>query len=376
MNKSKVFSIIVLNYNNYNYLFEMIDSVYNQSYEYIELIVIDDASSYFDREKLLKYIDKKNKQVKIKIIVNKKNIGTVKTINKALKKVTGEYCLITASDDALANGEVVSNFVKYFDITNSTVVTSQWIICDNKLNRIKGYIPKNSFKKYNRNQAKLLFDMCKSNRFGSGATAYKKVLFNKYKFDEKYKYLEDWPFWLKLLFNNEKIYFASFDGLLHRSGGISESKTIKDSTKQFYKELLDTVHKEIIPNFKKLTGYQKWSILDSYKYNIEYYSKYFDTSKYERELYKLVFNNRRIKLFYILNELKPHLIYKLMFMFKHNKPLIITIFSTIIISLIFTKYIDNNNLKLLFIIITYIIMYVGFNILKEVRSMKKWKSIQ
>lgn len=373
---NKKFSIVIMNYNNFELIFDAIDSVCNQTYKNIELVICDDASKYFDQEKIIKYIDERNKNIDIKIVINKNNLGTVKAINKALQKTTGDYYLITASDDVLANNKVISNFVKYFEVTTSSVITSQWITCDNELNKINDYIPNSKFNLYNKNQKKLLFDMCKCNRFGSGSTAYKKEIFGKYTFDEKYKYLEDWPFWLKLLFNNEKIYFAHFDGLLHRSGGISEAKVIKESTKQFYKELLETVHNEIIPNFDQFTNYQKWSILDSYKFNIEYYARYFNTTKYRKELKKIVNNNKIIKGYYIFNEINPHLIRKIEILYKFNRIIPRTFILTLIISFLLTGYIENKNLKLLFIIITYIIVYVGLILVREVRSRKKWKNIQ
>lgn len=376
MSKKKVFSIIVLNYNNFELLFQMIDTIYNQTYENMELIIMDDASDYFDKDKVLEYVDKKRNNIKIKIVVNKENIGTVKTINKSLKYATGDYYLITASDDAFADNEVISNYVKYFDMTNCNIVTAQWIKCNINLKRIRNYIPDSKFKEYNEKPDKMLFEMCKSNRFGAGATAYKKEIFDKYHFDENYKYLEDWPFWLKLLFKKEKIYLAQFDSLLHRSGGISEATEIKDSTKQFYQELLDCTHKEIIPNLKKFSYYQQWSILDSYKYNIEYYEKYFDTSKNKKELYKIVSKNKKIKKRFVLNKINPHIIEKIKNMFKNNRIVPRTFIVTMIISFILTIFIKNNYLILLAMIVTYLVIYIGLVMVREVRRSRKWKSIQ
>ena len=375
MKNKKKFSIIVLNYNNFNYLFEMIDSVYNQIYNNIEMIIIDDASIYFDKNKILKYVNDKNKNINIQIIINKINIGTVKNVNKALKYATGDYYLITASDDVLANNETISNYVKYFEKTNSNIIASQWIICDNKLNKIKKFIPSYKMKLYNKSQKLLLFDMCKSNRFGSGATAYKKEIFNRYSFDEKYRYLEDWPFWLNALFNNEKIYFAPFSGLLHRGGGISESHTVKGSTLLFYKELLDTFHKEIIPKLSLFNNYQKWSILDSYKYNIEFYKKYLDISQYENELNTLK-SNKKIRKYFIINELNPHIIRKIIVLWKYNRIVPYTFILTIIISSLIFKLFKNNNFKLIILVFTYTIIYVGLVLVQKVRSRKKWKNIQ
>lgn len=370
------FSILVLNYNNFDYLFEMIDSIYSQSYPNIELVITDDASTYFDKDIIIDYISKKERQIKTSIFVNGNNIGTVKTINKYLKYLTGDYYLITASDDVFANEKVVSNYVDYFKNNNSNIITSQWIICNDDLKKIKNYIPKYKISQYNNSPEKILFEMCKCNRFGSGATAYRKELFSKYKFDETYIYLEDWPFWLKLLFNNEKIYVAPFDGLLHRSGGISETNVISSSKQKFFKELLETFHKEIIPNLKRFNFYKQWSIIDSYKFYIEYYGNYIDTSFYKNELNFIIYNNNKVKYYFYLNELNPHLCRKLFNLFKHNRIVLLSFLLTIIVSFIIANYVYINNIILLFMVLLYIFIYGGLNIVREVVKWLKWKNIQ
>ena len=57
-------SVLIANYNNQKYLVDCIDSVLNQSYKNIEIIVLDDSSYDF----LLKYL----KRYKDKIILLKK----------------------------------------------------------------------------------------------------------------------------------------------------------------------------------------------------------------------------------------------------------------------------------------------------------------
>ena len=53
-NKTKV-SILVVNYNNAIYLDECLESMFNQSYEYKEIIFLDDGSKDNSKEILKKY---------------------------------------------------------------------------------------------------------------------------------------------------------------------------------------------------------------------------------------------------------------------------------------------------------------------------------
>ncbi|NZA40106.1 glycosyltransferase [Eubacterium callanderi] len=108
-----LFSVIILTYNNTEYLFGLLDSLFKQTYNNIELIISDDASTSFDMNKIDNYIksNKKNNIVSYQIIIRKKNGGTVKNINGALKRCNGEIIKLIAADDAFYNDNVIENFV-------------------------------------------------------------------------------------------------------------------------------------------------------------------------------------------------------------------------------------------------------------------------
>ena len=110
-------SVILSNYNSNEYIEESLLSIFNQDYGNIELIIADDGSPVFDRKKVDKVIDenKRNNISNIKILINKENLGTVKTMNNALKEATGKYVLILASDDALASNTIISDYVNTFN---------------------------------------------------------------------------------------------------------------------------------------------------------------------------------------------------------------------------------------------------------------------
>ena len=52
MKKNELYTIIITNYNNSKYLKNAINSVLNQKYNNIELIITDDASTDFDLESI------------------------------------------------------------------------------------------------------------------------------------------------------------------------------------------------------------------------------------------------------------------------------------------------------------------------------------
>ena len=96
-NKLKV-SVIVPNYNHAKYLKERLDSVYNQTYNNLEVIILDDCSS----DDSLKIIEKYKTRYadNTKVLTNTENSGCVfKQWAKGVKVATGDLVWIAESDD-------------------------------------------------------------------------------------------------------------------------------------------------------------------------------------------------------------------------------------------------------------------------------------
>mgnify|MGYP001272038348 CR=1 FL=1 len=90
-------TVYITNYNYENFLKKSIESVINQSYKNINLIIVDDASTDNSIEILNKFKYFKG----VTLILNKKRIGHVKSSNKAIKLAKGKYILRLDADDYL-----------------------------------------------------------------------------------------------------------------------------------------------------------------------------------------------------------------------------------------------------------------------------------
>lgn len=92
-------SIGAINYNNSKYLIETLESIKKQTYEAIELIIVDDCST----DKSVQLIDQwlLNYDKPVKFIKHKKNLGVCATCNDALKNATGKYFSLIATDDVM-----------------------------------------------------------------------------------------------------------------------------------------------------------------------------------------------------------------------------------------------------------------------------------
>lgn len=98
-------SIIVPVYNGEQYLNECVDSILQQDYKNIELILINDGSSDKSKEIINNYanIDKRV------IAIHQKNSGVCASRNNGLDHVHGEYICLIDQDDYISK-----NYISYF----------------------------------------------------------------------------------------------------------------------------------------------------------------------------------------------------------------------------------------------------------------------
>lgn len=105
-------SVLIPAYNHENYIQETIESIINQTYPNIELIILDDGSKDKTWEKITELKPKcENRFVKIHF-ETKQNEGTCMTLNKLLKLSSGEFVYIIASDD-LAKPQAIEKEVEF-----------------------------------------------------------------------------------------------------------------------------------------------------------------------------------------------------------------------------------------------------------------------
>lgn len=94
---SKSVSIILPNYNHAQYLQERLDSLFNQTHQDFEVIILDDASTDGSQNILTPY---KDHPKVTHFIINEKNTGSpFKQWEKGITLATGEYIWIAESDD-------------------------------------------------------------------------------------------------------------------------------------------------------------------------------------------------------------------------------------------------------------------------------------
>ena len=92
-------SVIVTTYNNSNTIIKSLESILNQSYSNIEIIVVNDASTDDTYNKLKMYLLGNVDKNKVKVVNNKVNIGAYASRNIGLKYATGTLITFHDGDD-------------------------------------------------------------------------------------------------------------------------------------------------------------------------------------------------------------------------------------------------------------------------------------
>lgn len=106
---NKLVSVIIPIYNVENYLNRCIESVVNQTYFNIEIILVDDGSP----DGCPKICDEWKEKDKRIIVIHKKNGGLSDARNAGLRKASGELVLFVDSDDYIEL-DSISRFVDYY----------------------------------------------------------------------------------------------------------------------------------------------------------------------------------------------------------------------------------------------------------------------
>jgi glycosyltransferase involved in cell wall biosynthesis len=92
-------SIIMTTYNNGNTIIKSLESILNQSYNNIEIIIVNDASTDDTYNKLKRYIASDVNINKVKVVNNMVNIGAYASRNIGLKYATGTLITFHDADD-------------------------------------------------------------------------------------------------------------------------------------------------------------------------------------------------------------------------------------------------------------------------------------
>lgn len=98
--KLPLITFVVTSFNYEKFIVKTLESIKNQTYENIEIIVVDDNSTDNSVQKIEEFINK-NKDLNIKLVKKSKNEGQMASILTGLSYVKGQFVSFIDSDDIL-----------------------------------------------------------------------------------------------------------------------------------------------------------------------------------------------------------------------------------------------------------------------------------
>ena len=98
----EIVSVVVPVYNIKEYIDKCIDSIVNQTYSEIEIIIVDDGSSD-GTEQIVDEYEKKYKNI---AVYHTENKGVSAARNLGISKASGKWIIFVDGDDYLENGYV------------------------------------------------------------------------------------------------------------------------------------------------------------------------------------------------------------------------------------------------------------------------------
>ena len=120
----KLLSIIVPVYNVKSYLKKCVESIINQTYKDIQIILVDDGSTD-GSQFICNELAKKDSRI---TIVHKENGGTALARNKGLEKAKGEYITFVDSDDWL-EPDMYQKLISYIEKENADLAVCSFYEC-------------------------------------------------------------------------------------------------------------------------------------------------------------------------------------------------------------------------------------------------------
>jgi glycosyltransferase involved in cell wall biosynthesis len=168
------------------FLQESISSILNQTYQDFEFLIINDGSTDSSVNIINFY---KNKDSRIKLINNCKNIGLVPTLNQGLKLACGKYIVRMDCDDISLPNRLMSQ-VKFMEVNPDIVVSGGWIKTIGKPSKTLKY-PNDPVTI----KAQLIFDCPIAH---PTVILRSDIIKNEFSYSEEYSHAEDYDLWIRV----------------------------------------------------------------------------------------------------------------------------------------------------------------------------------
>lgn len=240
-------SVIVPNFNHERFLRRRLDSIYGQTYQNIEVILMDDCSSDQSRAVLSEYAER-YPDVTIKLFNETNSGGVFRQWAKGIKAATGDLVWVAESDD-YCDEQFLQALVRCFDdeavmlaYARCEFVTSDEVVIENEFHRYVGDLEvaekwKDSYVETAHNEVRTALGIKNTIPNASGVV-FKRPVEMPLLDDETWLSMRvagDWVFYLHLIRGGKIAYSIDGTNFFRRYDGSAAHTTYKREV--FYREL-------------------------------------------------------------------------------------------------------------------------------------------
>ena len=210
-------TVAVTTYQSASYVIETLESIYNQTYLNIELIISDDCSRDTTLELVNKWVSlekNKNRFSRIEVLTVPVNTGVSANCNRCINAAQSDWIKFIAGDDILFPNCIADNLAFASNNPEAKVIFSQLKIyqdkfVDTNFVKISPFdFPNNLFNlSFTANYQYKLLLVGDRIHFTPSSFFLKQIFKDVNGFDESNRLIEDYPMWLKLTKSGVRLHY-------------------------------------------------------------------------------------------------------------------------------------------------------------------------
>lgn len=191
-------TVVGLCYNHSRYLIETLESIKQQTYPNLEVILIDDCSKDDSVTVVEQWL--KENQLNWKFIKHERNQGVTKSLNESLELATGKYYKAVACDDVLLPAFIATMVNRFEELNEEYALIYSDVLTINDQSELFGQTPftERGWTTEEQIPSGKLFDQLAGWCFIPAVGTFMRTkAIKEIKFDEKLM-VEDWDMWLEI----------------------------------------------------------------------------------------------------------------------------------------------------------------------------------
>lgn len=247
--KHKLVSVVIVSYNAEDSIVGTLDSIYNQTYPRIELVIADDASKDNTVAVAKAWIEThRDRFTDCTVIAHKKNQGVAENLNSGIRAATGDYIKDFAADDQLQPAYLQTH-VAYLEETGYDCVFSNMYAfrMEDGKKILSDYAPPagpNFFEADAETQYRML--LCGNMLFSPTFLATRRLYDRHGLYDTRFPLMEDYPFYLKLVKEGTQLHYLDVRlvDYCYSENSISNTTSTRMLSPNFQKMMRSFFYKE------------------------------------------------------------------------------------------------------------------------------------